>query len=130
MAQRILIIEDEPGIRLALKDELEFEGFDVELADDGPSGLAAVQRREPSLIVLDLMLPGKNGFQICEDLRQRGLQTPIIMLTSRSEEVDKIRGLTSGADDYMTKPFSLAELIARIRAVMRRTAKAPEHEVL
>ena len=124
MSQRILVIEDEPGIRLALKDELEFEGFAVEMAEDGSTGLAAILRSQPELIVLDLMLPGRNGFQICQEIRTRGIRTPIIMLTARSEEVDKVRGLGLGADDYVTKPFSLAELVARIRAVLRRAQKA------
>ena len=130
MPPRILVVEDEPGIRLALKDELEFEGFDVELADDGAAGLAAVLRSEPALIVLDLMLPGRNGFQICEELRHRGIRTPIIVLTARNEEADKVRGLASGADDYVTKPFSLAELVARIRAVLRRSQPADGRDVL
>jgi len=130
MAQRILVVEDEPGIRLAVKDELAFEGFDVELAEDGPAALAAVLRSEPALIVLDLMLPGRNGFQICEDLRARGIRTPIIVVTARSEEADRIRGLALGADDYMTKPFSLAELVARIRAVLRRSQKEDGRDVL
>ena len=130
MSQRILVVEDEPGIRLALKDELEFEGFDVELAEDGPSGLAAVLRSEPALIVLDLMLPGRNGFQVCQELRHRGIRTPIIVLTARNEEVDKVRGLALGADDYVTKPFSLAELVARIRAVLRRARKEDDGDVL
>lgn len=130
MAQRILVIEDEPGIRLALKDELQFEGFDVDLAEDGASGLAAIARFQPELIVLDLMLPGRNGYQICQEVRQRNIQTPIIMLTARHEEIDKVRGLGLGADDYVTKPFSLAELVARIRAVLRRTQSGAEPEVL
>ena len=130
MAQRILVIEDEPGIRLALKDELEFEGFDVELAEDGPAGLAAVLRSVPALVVLDLMLPGRNGFQICHELRERGMRTPIIVLTARNEEVDKVRGLALGADDYVTKPFSLAELVARIRAVLRRSEHNDDRDVL
>jgi DNA-binding response OmpR family regulator len=117
---KLLIIEDEPGIRLALHDELEFEGFDVELAEDGPSGLAAILRSTPHLIVLDVMLPGRNGFEICQELRALGIQTPIIMLTARNQELDKVRGLGLGADDYVIKPFSLGELVARIRAVLRR----------
>lgn len=128
--QRILVIEDEPGIRLALKDELQFEGFDVELAEDGPTGLAAILRSAPELIVLDLMLPGRNGFQICQEVRTRGIRTPIIVLTARNQEVDKVRGLGLGADDYVTKPFSLAELVARIRAVLRRAQKDDDHDVL
>src|SRR6266508_2387831 len=130
MSQRILVVEDEPGIRLALKDELEFEGFQVELAEDGSAGLAAVLRAEPALIVLDLMLPGRNGFQICQELRHRGFRTPIIVLTARNEEVDKVRGLGLGADDYVTKPFSLAELVARIRALLRRSQPTEDRAVL
>lgn len=128
MPPRILVIEDEPGIRLALKDELLFEGFDVELAEDGVSGLAAILRTSPELIVLDLMLPGRNGFEICQEVRARGIQTPIIVLSARNQEVDKIRGLGLGADDYVTKPFSLAELVARIRAVLRRGRAEPDVE--
>jgi len=115
---------------MALKDELEFEGFEVELAEDGPTGLAAILRSPPQLIVLDLMLPGRNGFQICEEVRARGIQSPIIVLTARSQEVDKIRGLGLGADDYLTKPFSLAELVARIRAVLRRARTDTASETL
>ncbi|MBI2834022.1 MAG: response regulator transcription factor [Acidobacteria bacterium] len=126
MSQRILVIEDEPGIRLALKDELEFESFDVELAADGPTGLASILRSPPALIILDLMLPGQNGFQVCQEVRARGIRAPIIVLTARTQEADKVRGLGLGADDYVTKPFSLAELVARIHAVLRRTAKDDE----
>jgi DNA-binding response OmpR family regulator len=118
--RKILVVEDEPGIRLAVKDELEFEGFDVELAEDGHAGLAAIVRSTPDLILLDVMLPGRNGFQVCQDVRARGLKTPIIMITARNQEADKVRGLELGADDYVTKPLSLAELVARIRAVLRR----------
>ena len=120
MTKNILVIEDEPGIGMAIKDELEFEGFAVELAQDGLAGLEAIQRSSPQLIVLDLMLPGKNGFQICKEIRDRGIATPIVILTARGQETDKVRGLELGADDYITKPFSLAELVARIRAVLRR----------
>ena len=120
MGQRILVIEDEPGIRLAVKDELEFEGFDVELVEDGTAGVAAILRSRPDLILLDLMLPGRNGFEICRDVRQQGIQTPIIVITARNQEADKVRGLEMGADDYVTKPLSLAELVARVRAVLRR----------
>ena len=130
MPQRILVIEDEPGIRLALKDELEFEGFEVELAGDGPTGLAAILRSPPELIVLDLMLLGQNGFQICQEVRTRGIRTPIIVVTARNQEVDKVRGLELGADDYVTKPFSLAELVARIRAVLRRAQPEDGRDVL
>lgn len=120
MNKKILVIEDEPGIGMAIKDELEFEGFAVQLAQDGLTGFEAIQRSSPQLIVLDLMLPGKNGFQICQEIRERGITTPIVILTARGQETDKVRGLELGADDYVTKPFSLAELVARIRAVLRR----------
>src|SRR5438105_3545599 len=120
MPPRVLVIEDEPGIRLALHDELQFEGFDVELAVDGTGGLASIVAWRPDLIVLDVMLPGGNGFEICREIRTRGIRTPIIMLTARNQEIDKVRGLEAGADDYVTKPFGLAELVARIRAVLRR----------
>jgi len=120
LTKNILVIEDEPGIGMAIRDELEFEGFAVQLVMDGLAGFDAILRSPPQLIVLDLMLPGKNGFQICKEIRDRGLNTPIIMLTARSQETDKVRGLELGADDYVTKPFSLAELVARIRAVLRR----------
>ena len=128
--RRILVIEDEPGIRLALKDELEFEGFDVTLAEDGAAGLAAIVASPPDLVVLDVMLPGRNGFQICQEVRAQGIRTPIIVITARNQEADKVRGLELGADDYVTKPLSLAELLARIRAVLRRIAKDDDREVL
>jgi DNA-binding response OmpR family regulator len=127
---RILVIEDEPGVRLAVKDELEFEGYHVELADNGAAGLAAILRSPPELVVLDVMLPGENGFEICRKVRSQGLRTPIIMITARSQEIDKVRGLDLGADDYITKPFGLAELVARVRAVLRRSADAKPGGVL
>jgi DNA-binding response OmpR family regulator len=117
-----LVIEDEESIGLAVRDELEFEGFDVDLIEDGSAGLQAVIDNPPDLIVLDLMLPGLNGFEICREVRRRGLPAPIVILTARDQEVDRVRGLDLGADDYLVKPFSLAELLARIRAVLRRTA--------
>src|SRR5687767_899868 len=104
MPPRILVVEDEEGIRLAMKDELEFEGFAVELAPDGTAGLAAILRSPPALVVLDLMLPGRNGFRICEEVRKRGIRTPIIVLTARGQEIDKVRAFGLGADDYVTKP--------------------------
>ncbi len=130
MPQRILVIEDEPGIRTAIRDELEFEGFQVDQAEDGPSGLAAILRCSPDLIVLDLMLPGRNGFQICEEVRSQSIRTPIIVLSARNQEADKVRGFGLGADDYLTKPFSLAELVARIRAVLRRAQQEDDADVL
>jgi two-component system, OmpR family, alkaline phosphatase synthesis response regulator PhoP len=126
----ILIIEDEPAISMAIKDELEFDGFQVRVAKDGSAGLDSVIQSPPHLVILDLMMPGKNGFEVCREIRQRGLNTPVIILTARGQEADKIRGLELGADDYITKPFSLAELIARIRAVLRRTDPEQSSDVI
>ncbi len=130
VTKRILVVEDEPGLRLALKDELEFQGFQVELAADGGAGLDAILRSRCDLVLLDVMLPGPNGFQICEQARAQGVRTPIILITARDQEADKIRGLGLGADDYVTKPLSLAEVVARIRAVLRRSAVPPTGDVL
>jgi len=121
MKKRILIVEDEPSLSMAIRDELEFEGFEAAVIEDGVAGFDRILQAPPDLVVLDLMLPGKSGFDICREVRQRGLGTPIIMLTARAQEADKVRGLELGADDYVVKPFSLAELTARIRAVLRRT---------
>lgn len=117
----ILVIEDEPHIALGLKDALEFEGFRVVAADQGRAGIQLARQEHPDAILLDLMLPDMNGYQVCEDLRRTDQLVPIIMLTAKSQEADKIRGLESGADDYVTKPFSVGELVARIRAIFRRT---------
>jgi DNA-binding response OmpR family regulator len=122
----ILIIEDEPHIVLGLKDALEFEGFRVVTASAGKEGVALYRQERPNAVLLDLMLPDVNGYQVCEDLRRHDAFLPIIMLTARSQEADKIRGLDAGADDYVTKPFSVGELVARIRALFRRTTRAPE----
>ena len=125
MAVKILVIEDEPGIRLALKDELTFEGFEVELAEDGQSGLASLLQSPPALVVLDLMLPGLDGLEVCRRI-QRERPVPVVMLTARDDEADVLVGLGIGADDYMTKPFSPRELVARIKAVLRRVERRPE----
>jgi len=124
MKKKILLIEDEAGISMAVKDELEFEGYQVDLAEDGVTGLESILHDQPDLVVMDLMLPGKNGFEICREVRRKGVTTPIIMLTARTQEADKVKGLDLGADDYVIKPFSLADLTARIRAVLRRSEKA------
>jgi DNA-binding response OmpR family regulator len=122
---RILIVEDEPDIALGLREDLGSHGFDVEVVRDGES--AAQRGKEPGwdLILLDLMLPRKDGFDVCRELRKDGVSTPIIMLTARTHEAEKVMGLDIGADDYVTKPFSPRELRSRIQAVLRRTAENP-----
>jgi DNA-binding response OmpR family regulator len=122
----ILVIDDEPHIVLGLKDALEFEGFSVLTASTGKGGMQLAQREHPDAILLDLMLPDLNGYQVCEELRRTNQFVPIIMLTAKSQEADKIRGLSSGADDYVTKPFGVGELVARIRAIFRRTHRPSE----
>jgi DNA-binding response OmpR family regulator len=117
----ILVVEDEQAIRTALADFLEFHGFRVTQAGDGPEAGRCVERGRFDLILLDLMLPGVSGEELCAQWRRGGLQTPIIMVTAKGQEKDKIHGLELGADDYITKPFSLEEMLARIRAVLRRT---------
>ena len=117
---RILIVDDEPQMRLGLQDNLEFEGFEVDSAEDGPSGLKKIEAERYDLIVLDVMMPGMSGFDVCRKARALGVRTPIIMLTAKGEEIDKVLGLELGADDYITKPFGLRELLARIKAVLRR----------
>jgi two-component system alkaline phosphatase synthesis response regulator PhoP len=120
MSKRILLVEDEPGLVLTLTDRLANEGFAVETARDGEAGLERAARESFDLIILDIMLPRKNGFDVCRDLRQQGVQTPVIMLTARGQIVDKVVGLKLGADDYVTKPFEMMELLARIEALLRR----------
>ena len=119
MAQ-ILIVDDEPAIMMAVRDELLFQGYEVEMALDGPSALEKADTFEPDVMLLDVMLPGMNGFEVCRQLRQKRPDLWIIMLTVREHEVDRIRGLEQGADDYVTKPFSLRELVARIKVGLRR----------
>jgi two-component system alkaline phosphatase synthesis response regulator PhoP len=123
MARTILIIEDDPGIQLSLKDEFESEGFEVSSADNGLTGLEMIKQNPPDLIILDLMLPFQNGYQICKKLRHEGNNVPIIMLTVKDQEIDKVLGLELGADDYVTKPFSLRELLARVNALLRRSSE-------
>jgi len=128
---RILIVEDDPAMSVALRDGFEFEKYMVEMAGDGEEGLRLASRGDHDLIVLDVMLPKKSGLDVCKDLRQNGSRTPVIMLTARGQEIDKIVGLKLGADDYVTKPFSFMELLARVEAVLRRvhrTAAGDEYE--
>src|SRR5512146_2346746 len=121
--KRILVIEDEPDIVRGLRDALEFEGFEVLARGTGAEGLVAAMDWAPDCILLDLMLPDDNGYRVCETPRTRDETVPIIILTAKAQETDKIRGLEAGADDYVTKPFSIAELIARINAIFRRQAR-------
>lgn len=118
---RILIVEDELAMLMGLKDNLEIEGYKVETADDGIKGLDMILKNEYDLILLDVMLPSLSGFDICRKARNQGMSTPIILLTAKGEEIDKVLGLELGADDYITKPFSIRELLARIKALLRRT---------
>ena len=120
---KILIVEDEPEMVVALRDNCEFEGFDVIAAMDGTAGLEKALSLRPDIILLDVMLPKMNGLDLCRTLRRRGVLTPIIMLTARNQEPDKVAGLELGADDYVTKPFGVRELMARIRAQLRRTSQ-------
>ena len=122
--KRVLLVEDEPGLVLTLTDRLQSEGYDVVSAGDGPGGLERASRERWDVILLDVMLPGASGFDVCRDLRQRGITTPVIMLTARGQVVDKVLGLKLGADDYLTKPFDMLELVARIEVQLRR-ATAP-----
>jgi len=117
---RILIVEDEPAMQRGLRDNLEVEGYAVETAGDGETGLQQILRHQFDLIILDVMLPKVSGFDVCRKAREQGVRTPVIMLTAKGEEIDKVLGLELGADDYITKPFGLRELLARIKAVLRR----------
>jgi two-component system alkaline phosphatase synthesis response regulator PhoP len=124
MNSRILLIEDEPGLVLTLTDRLRSEGYTVDALYEGTEAVERAVRDHFGLIILDVMLPGKNGFEICQELRQRGYSTPILMLTARTQMNDKIKGLKIGADDYLTKPFEMAELLARVEALLRRGSRA------
>ncbi len=125
VAPRVLLVEDEAGLRLTLTDRLGSEGYSVETASDGEAGLAQAMGGAYDLIVLDVMLPRKNGFDICREVRQRGVTTPILMLTARGQVVDRVVGLKLGADDYLTKPFETIELLARLEALLRRRGAGP-----
>jgi DNA-binding response OmpR family regulator len=123
MKKRILVVEDDTSLARVLRDNLTYDGFDVDWVSSGNAALKRVKAAAPDLVVLDIMLPDTNGFELCGLLRQ-GRQTPIIILTARGQKADKIRGLNLGADDYITKPFDLEEFLARVRAVLRRTRPA------
>jgi DNA-binding response OmpR family regulator len=132
--KRILIVEDEADMLSGIRDNLEFEGYEVDTAADGQEGLHKLLHNTYDLALLDVMLPHISGFDICKKVRREDIDTPIIFLTAKGEEIDKVIGLESGGDDYMTKPFSLRELLARVKAVLRRTggstAKEKETDVL
>jgi len=119
---RILVVEDNPDLAYGLRNNLEIEGYQVEVADDGSKGLARARDGRPDLIILDLMLPGMDGFRVLRALREAGRTMPVLILTARGEEADKVRGLRLGADDYVTKPFGVLELLARVEALLRRAA--------
>jgi two-component system alkaline phosphatase synthesis response regulator PhoP len=126
--KKILIVEDDASIVLGLESALQDEGYETHTARTGPDGLRLAKERLPDLLILDLMLPGMSGLEICKHIREKGIKTPVIMLTSKTEEDDKVLGLELGADDYVTKPFSLRELLARVRARLRREEVASPAE--
>jgi len=121
---KVLVVEDDPAIQQGLRDVLEFEGYEVFTASDGAAGYRMVQEAKPALVILDLMLPVISGFELCRKLRAENISIPILMLTARGEESDRVSGLDLGADDYVTKPFSVRELLARVRALIRRAQPA------
>jgi DNA-binding response OmpR family regulator len=123
---KVLVVEDDPGILRTVADNLRFEQYDVVTATDGETAYAIHRSEQPDLIVLDLMLPRMSGLELCRKLRSEDVQVPVLMLTARSEEADRVRGLDLGGDDYVTKPFSVAELMARVRALLRRASLASE----
>jgi two-component system alkaline phosphatase synthesis response regulator PhoP len=123
MEHSILLVEDEAGLRVTLQDRLRSEGYEVETANDGSEGFDKAATGRHSLLILDIMLPKKSGFDVCRDLRQAGIRTPVLMLTARGQTVDKVLGLKLGADDYLTKPFEMAELLARVEALLRRAGE-------
>jgi DNA-binding response OmpR family regulator len=122
MKTKILIVEDDPHILLGLEEVLKSDGFEAAVCNRGDLAVEAVNKHHPSLIVLDVMLPGKSGYDICKELRAKKVATPILMLTAKGQEIDKVVGLDLGADDYVTKPFGVRELLARIYALLRRMA--------
>src|SRR5207248_2741462 len=128
MKAKILIVEDDPHILLGLEEVLKSDGFEVALCNRGDQAMDALARHRPALLVLDVMLPGLSGYDICKEVRARKISTPILMLTAKGQEIDKVVGLDLGADDYVTKPFGLRELLARIRALLRRTGSGTAAE--
>src|ERR671931_367779 len=130
MADRILIVEDDAGLVMALSDLLHSEGYEVETAATGPDGFERASQERFDLVILDVMLPGKSGFDVARDLRGRGVDTPILMLTARGQVIDKVLGLKLGADDYLTKPFEPLELLARLEALLRRSQSVLSSEKL
>lgn len=129
MTARVLIIEDERDLAEGLRDNLEIEGYEAEAVHSGDEGLAALTRNTPDLLILDLMLPDTDGFRVLRQLRHDGLHLPVLLLTARGEETDKVRGFRLGADDYVTKPFGLLELLARVEALLRRTGATDSSQV-
>ena len=121
---RVLIVEDNHSLAFGLRNNLEIEGYDVAVADDGPSGLAAARQIRPDLIVLDLMIPGMDGYRVLRQIREDGMTMPVLILTAKGEEADKVLGFRLGADDYVTKPFGVLELLARVGALLRRSRPA------
>lgn len=128
MKSKILIVEDEPNMSRGLQDNLQFEGYDVVLAENGTAGLKQILTDGFDLILLDVMMPEMSGFDVCRKAREAGIETPIIFLTAKGEEIDKVVGLELGSDDYITKPFSVRELLARVKAVLRRRTSSSEKE--
>jgi two-component system, OmpR family, response regulator MprA len=127
---RILVVDDEPAVRAALQRALQLEGYDVALAEDGDAALRLVQRDAPELVLLDVLMPSLDGLAVCRRLRRAGDRTPVLMLTARDAVSDRVSGLDAGADDYLVKPFALEELLARVRALLRRTVNGDPHGVL
>ena len=127
---RILVVDDEPALRAALQRALRLEGYDVTLAEDGDAALRLVQRDAPELVVLDVLMPALDGLAVCRRLRRAGDRTPVLMLTARDAVSDRVSGLDAGADDYLVKPFALEELLARVRALLRRTVNGDSLGVL